>query len=203
MSKMSNKSKTTKTTKTKTYEDQNNKEHLGGGDEDVDVEDDVEDVDVDVDVEEDEGDEDEFEDIDSEDVIEYNDEEVEFTTTGEQLEDLDLQVGDCDFEDLEGIYTDEPPHINTIASIKTTPYITKYELVKVKGLRVQMLEKHAPPTVEPELFPGGKYPNDTEAIALMELYHKRLPFIINRLLPNGQHLSIPVSQLLIRDNLVQ
>lgn len=135
-------------------------------------------------------------------IEEEDEEEVEFTTAGEQLEDLELQIGDCDFEDLDGVYTEEPTMVNakTTASIRTTPYLTKYELVKVKGLRVQMLDKHAPPCVEPELFPDGKYPHDTEAIALMELRHKRLPFLIRRPLPNGQHELVPVSQLLVKDN---
>jgi len=133
---------------------------------------------------------------------EEEDEEVEFAATGEQLEDIDLQIEDCDFDELDSIYNDDPTLVNskTLVSIRTTPYITKYELVKVLGLRVQMLDKHAPPTVEASMFPNGEYPNDTEQIALMELRHKRLPFIIRRPLPNGQHEDIPVSQLLIRDN---
>jgi DNA-directed RNA polymerase I, II, and III subunit RPABC2 len=126
--------------------------------------------------------------------------EYEESDEGEDSE-TEIQNVDSDTENFEDLYSvDDPTEITNTNTSITTPFITKYELVKVKALRVQMLENHAPPTVEASLFPNNEYPRDTEEIAMMELKHKKLPFIIRRPLPNGLYEDIPVSRLLIRDS---
>ena len=64
---------------------------------------------------------------------------------------------------------------------KTKNILTKYECVKLIGLRAQQLESSAEPLIE--IKPGQKF--DSREIAKQELRERKLPFFIRRTLPNG------------------
>ena len=64
---------------------------------------------------------------------------------------------------------------------KTIPFLTKYEKTKIIGIRVKQLNNNAKPYInlnEEEIF-------DNYIIASKELIEKKLPFIIQRPLPNN------------------
>jgi DNA-directed RNA polymerase subunit K/omega len=74
--------------------------------------------------------------------------------------------------DKEGNITDD--------NHKTYPLLSKYEKTKIIGLRVSQLNKGAKPYIETtNLF------LDKSIIAEKELIQKKLPFIIQRPIPNG------------------
>ena len=62
----------------------------------------------------------------------------------------------------------------------TLPILTKYEYTRVLGLRAKQINDGAPLFIETALVDGY-------LIAQLELRAKRLPFIIRRPLPNGDH----------------
>lgn len=63
---------------------------------------------------------------------------------------------------------------------QTIPVLTKYEKTKIIGVRAKQLDAGAMPLVKvaPNVIDGY-------TIALMELQHKKIPFVIRRPLPNG------------------
>lgn len=63
---------------------------------------------------------------------------------------------------------------------KTIPLLTKYEKTKILGMRVKQLNNGAPPYI-----PSNEKIIDNYVIALIELEQKRIPFIIQRPLPNN------------------
>lgn len=63
----------------------------------------------------------------------------------------------------------------------TRNFMTKYEYVKIIGLRAEQLQRGATPYVE---FDKTRY-NPME-IAMKELDARKLPFMICRTLPNGE-----------------
>lgn len=64
---------------------------------------------------------------------------------------------------------------------KTKNILTKYERVKIIGLRAQQLEAGADALVEVNL--NQKF--DSREIAKQELRERKIPFFIRRTLPNG------------------
>lgn len=63
---------------------------------------------------------------------------------------------------------------------KTTPILTKYEKTRILGLRTKQLNDGAPPLIK-----LSENIIDSYIIAEMELKEKKIPFIIQRPLPNG------------------
>lgn len=64
---------------------------------------------------------------------------------------------------------------------KTYPFLSKYEMARILGLRISQLNNGAPPLI--------KLKNkiiDNHIVAKQELLEKKLPFIIMRPLPNGK-----------------
>lgn len=81
--------------------------------------------------------------------------------------------------ELSIISRDEEGNIND-DNHKTYPLLSKYEKTKIIGLRVSQLNKGAKPYIKMEnLF------LDKHIIADKELTQKKLPFIIQRPIPNG------------------
>lgn len=129
-----------------------------------------------------------------------------------QADDTEIQppddpdVENCDEDEFEEIYTDTDPTNDFTNLIENNdqpnpPFITKYELTKVLAIRTTQLDNDAPPTVEPEFFPDKIYPKDTQAIAKMEIKLQRSPFIIKRPMPNGEYRLVPVSKLMLNEDL--
>ena len=63
---------------------------------------------------------------------------------------------------------------------KSIPFLTKYEQARIIGIRGQQISQGAPILVDPE---GLESPVE---IALKELRERKLPFIIQRVLPNNK-----------------
>lgn len=63
---------------------------------------------------------------------------------------------------------------------KTMPLLTKYEKTKILGMRVKQLNNGAQPYI-----PRNEKIIDNYVIALIELEQKKIPFIIQRPLPNN------------------
>ena len=70
----------------------------------------------------------------------------------------------------------------------TLPILTKYEYTRILGLRAKQINDGAPLFVDTALVDGY-------LIAQLELRAKKLPFIIRRPLPNGDHEFWNVSDL--------
>ena len=84
-----------------------------------------------------------------------------------------------EMNELSIISRDEEGNIND-DNHKTYPLLSKYEKTKIIGLRVSQLNKGAKPYIKTEnLF------LDKHIIADKELTQKKLPFIIQRPIPNG------------------
>jgi DNA-directed RNA polymerase I, II, and III subunit RPABC2 len=63
---------------------------------------------------------------------------------------------------------------------QTLPILTKYELTRVLGLRAKQINDGAPVFVDSELTDGY-------LLAAQELRERKIPFILRRPLPTGQH----------------
>jgi DNA-directed RNA polymerase I, II, and III subunit RPABC2 len=64
---------------------------------------------------------------------------------------------------------------------QTLPLLTKYELTRVLGVRAKQINDGAP------IFVDAKELTDGYLIAMQELYERKIPFILRRPLPTGQH----------------
>lgn len=110
-------------------------------------------------------------------------------------DDNNFESGDFIDEDLNNIneddidYTQESKnnfnsnkediYNQKIKEKKTSPYLTKYEKARIIGLRTQQLSTGAIPMIDIELY------NSALEVAEEELKQRKLPFIIRRVLPNG------------------
>lgn len=76
---------------------------------------------------------------------------------------------------------------------KTPDYLTKFEEIKILGIRSMQLRNNAHPTVaiEPQDY-SRLEPID---VARMELRERMLPFIVRRRLPDGSHEDRRVDRL--------
>jgi len=63
---------------------------------------------------------------------------------------------------------------------KTIPFLTKYEISRILGLRAKQINNGGTPFVSVE-----KTETDGYIIARRELMEKKIPFIIQRPMPNG------------------
>lgn len=135
----------------------------------------------------------------------YSDEELEFD------EEIDYQDEEQEEnEEKEDLYQDEEEilidtkfnnrtvfeNINKINELSNTTYennnkqvnkisspvLTKYELTKVIGVRMEQIASGMKPLIHIK----NKKNMDIYQIVLMELREKKVPFIIKRNLPNGQ-----------------
>lgn len=79
-------------------------------------------------------------------------------------------------EDYHDIIRTYNPENNT-----TKPLLTKFEKVKIIGIRAEQIQRGAPPYVE---FDKNNF--DPIKIATKELDLRKLPFMILRKLPNGE-----------------
>lgn len=75
----------------------------------------------------------------------------------------------------------------------TTPYLTKYEKARVLGVRALQISMKAPVMVEldDEI--------DPLEIAMKELKHRKIPFIIRRYLPDNTYEDWRVDELIIME----
>lgn len=80
------------------------------------------------------------------------------------------------FEDFSDMIKNYDPSKNISRNV-----MSRYELAKVIGMRLEQLARGAPPYIDVNKH---KVKNIRE-IALLELKHKKLPFLISRTLPNG------------------
>jgi DNA-directed RNA polymerase I, II, and III subunit RPABC2 len=77
------------------------------------------------------------------------------------------------------------------ANHRTLPFLTKYEKARILGERTQQLDKGAPTfltVLDPKII-------KSYIIASMELEERKLPFIIQRPLPNGKCEFWPLNEL--------
>ena len=78
---------------------------------------------------------------------------------------------------------------------KSPPFLTQYERTKIIGFRANQLSQGARPYIAvPE------YVTDVAEIARLELYQRRLPFIVRRPMPNGVNEYWRLADLLILEN---
>lgn len=73
--------------------------------------------------------------------------------------------------------------------MNTNPYMSKYEYTRIIGIRALQLSKNSPALVDTEGV------TDPLQIAKLELKHGKLPFIIERPLPNGESVKIKINDL--------
>lgn len=104
------------------------------------------------------------------------------TTEINEIEDDDISESEniddnSNIENLDDLFISETS-INNTQRI-TKPYLTKYEKVRILGLRTKQLSLGAKPLVK---LNGFLEPNK---IALLEYENNMIPFKIKRPLPNG------------------
>lgn len=74
-------------------------------------------------------------------------------------------------------------------NISRYPKLTKYEKTRVISIRAQQIAEGAPPLVDVENL------RDPIEIALKELSERKLPFLIERRMPDGSSYVISVNEL--------
>lgn len=79
-----------------------------------------------------------------------------------------------DFQDINHSYD---PSKN-----KTSNILTKYEKVKMLGLRAEQIQRGATVYIDMDTVPVF----NALVIAKLELHQKKIPFMISRKLPNGE-----------------
>ena len=98
------------------------------------------------------------------------------------IEDFHPELKTLNYEEVEALATVIRDKQNVIIDPlhKTLPILTRYEKARILGERARQINAGASPRieVEPTLIDGY-------LIALKELEQKRIPFIIQRPLPNG------------------
>ena len=75
---------------------------------------------------------------------------------------------------------------------KTYPFLTIYEKTRILGMRANQLSQGARPFVD-----VPKYVTDVREIARLEVDQKKLPFLVQRTLPNGVKEFWRLSDLMI------
>jgi DNA-directed RNA polymerase subunit K/omega len=75
---------------------------------------------------------------------------------------------------------------------KTYPFLTIYEKTRILGMRANQLSQGARPFVD-----VPKYVTDVREIARLEVEQKKLPFLVQRTLPNGVKEFWRLSDLMI------
>jgi DNA-directed RNA polymerase subunit K/omega len=75
---------------------------------------------------------------------------------------------------------------------KTYPFLTIYEKTRILGMRANQLSQGARPFVD-----VPKYMTDVREIARLEVEQKKLPFLVQRTLPNGVKEFWRLSDLMI------
>ena len=169
---------------------------VGGDEVDIDDDDDDDDNDVDIDADADidadididiDADIDEDADADA-DPKEALDEYGNFIFDGTTEPDDDIgfskKLGINSFSDAD-YYNNV-----TLKPILTSKYLTRFEKIRVISERITMLTNGAPSTI-----PDISDKTNLE-IANLELKHGKLPFIIQRRLPNGKTENISVNTLI-------
>ncbi len=104
---------------------------------------------------------------------------------------------ECVIEYMEDVYPrlmlKEVPTIDADENHTTYPFLTVYEKTKILGFRTNQLSQGARPYLEaiPEEI------TDVKEIARLELYQKRLPYILKRPLPDGTYEYWRLADLMI------
>jgi DNA-directed RNA polymerase subunit K/omega len=106
-----------------------------------------------------------------------NDAVDEFADELDEIGDVDIKVATEDnkiltYIDINNLIAKNPK--------KTIPILNKYEKARICGLRLQQLADGAKPTIDPK---GLKNINE---IVYEEYKMRKIPFIIERTLPNGE-----------------
>lgn len=73
---------------------------------------------------------------------------------------------------------------------KTVPYLTKFEKARIIGLRLQQLAYNAEPKIDTTNI------SDINDIVKEELKQKKIPFIVRRVLPNGNYEDWKIEEFL-------
>jgi DNA-directed RNA polymerase I, II, and III subunit RPABC2 len=106
------------------------------------------------------------------------------------------QHPECIIDYMENIYPrlllKEVPTINADENHTTYPFLTIFEKTKVLGFRTNQLSQGSRPyvTVPEEV-------TDVQEIARLELYQKKLPYILKRPLPDGTYEYWRLADLMI------
>ncbi|CAF0954894.1 unnamed protein product [Brachionus calyciflorus] len=127
---------------------------------------------------------------DDEGFDDFQEEEEEFNEEDQEVLD---DLAEYEAEAVEILAQDQVSHMITREKRITTPYMTKYERARVLGTRALQISMCAPIMVELE------HETDPLEIAKKELKEKKIPFIIQRQLPDGSCELWPVQELIITD----
>ena len=98
------------------------------------------------------------------------------------IEDHHPELKSLNYEEVEALATVVRDKYNTIIDPlhRTLPMMTRYEKARILGERARQINSGAKPMIEVEQTIIDGY-----LIALQELEQKRIPFIIQRPIPNG------------------
>jgi DNA-directed RNA polymerase I, II, and III subunit RPABC2 len=92
----------------------------------------------------------------------------------------DIDITDISKNNVNFMSNKEVLNNQKIKEKKTFPFLTKYEKARIIGVRAQQISTGSPMMINPEGF------NSALEVAEEELRQRKIPFIIRRVLPNGQ-----------------
>lgn len=86
------------------------------------------------------------------------------------------------------------PPLDKDPNHRSVPFLTQYEKTKIIGLRANQLSQGARPYIDMKNY---NYITDVCEISRIELQQRKLPFIVRRQMPDGNHEYWKLSDLLI------
>jgi DNA-directed RNA polymerase I, II, and III subunit RPABC2 len=128
---------------------------------------------------------------------EFNEDDINMTDKANVEKEFYTRHPECVIDYMESIYPKlmlkEVPTIDVDDNHTTYPFLTVFEKTKILGFRTNQLSQGA----RPYLLAVPEDITDVKEIARLELYQKRLPYILKRPLPDGTYEYWRLSDLMI------
>ena len=144
-------------------------------------------------------DEEQIPDADTLQILEPEEEEDEDEDEEENLDDIeeDFSINISENHKFEIVSRDKTYEKMLSKKKETSPFMSRFEVTKLIGVRAQQLSCGMQPCVsfDPDI-------KNTEFIAIQELLKKKMPLIVRRYLPDGVYEDWKVDELIIPDSIL-
>jgi DNA-directed RNA polymerase I, II, and III subunit RPABC2 len=128
---------------------------------------------------------------------EFNENDIAMNDKANVEKEFYIRHPECIIDYMETIYPKlilkEVPTIDVDENHTTYPFLTVFEKTKILGFRTNQLSQGA----RPYLLAVPEDITDVKEIARLELYQKKLPYILKRPLPDGTYEYWRLSDLMI------
>jgi DNA-directed RNA polymerase I, II, and III subunit RPABC2 len=132
-------------------------------------------------------------------ILEPDDDEDDFEDEEENLDDIEEEftINISENHRFEIVSRDKTYEKMFSKKKETSPFMSRFEVTKLIGIRAQQLSCGMDPCVsfDPDI-------KNTEFIAIQELLQKKMPLIVRRYLPNGVYEDWKVDELIIPDSIL-